>query len=324
MQPLPCSMLEEEEEEEEGTLPAPVPASDFRPYPAALADYDDAVGSAEVFMDTLRKLHASMGTKFMIPVVGGKDLDLHRLFVEVTSRGGVSKERKWKEVTAVFKFPASATNASYILRKYYVSLLYHYEQIYYGGAKFWVPRPPPAPATGDDAPRHDGATSSSRPVSGLIDGKFESGYLVTVRVGSEELRGVLYQVQSSPGKPPRRKRRKKCEMRKRDPSHPKPNRSGYNFFFAEQHARLKPHYHGRDREISRIIGKSWNKLQDCDRAVYQEEARKDKERYRAEMEAYRERQRNNGDNSDSSHGARAVIADLNAGLENDVPPTSGA
>ena len=118
-------------------------------------------------------------------------------------------------------------------------------------------------------------------VCGVIDGKFESGYLITVKIGMEEFKGVLYQVPNSENQmlqthinnpslksgAPRRKRRKKSEIRKRDPAHPKPNRSGYNFFFAEQHARLKPHYHGKDREISRIIGESWNKLQEPERAV---------------------------------------------------------
>lgn len=126
--------------------------------------------------------------------------------------------------------------------------------------------------------------SSGSPVHGVIDGKFESGYLITVKIGLEEFKGVLYQVPNSENQhggifqtqinqsslksgAPRRKRRKKSEIRKRDPAHPKPNRSGYNFFFAEQHARLKPHYHGKDREISRIIGESWNKLQEPERAV---------------------------------------------------------
>lgn len=95
-------------------------------------------------------------------------------------------------------------------------------------------------------------------VAGVIDGKFGSGYLVTVTIGSETLKGVLYQTpkneadQVTPNHNTsktidnlattnglmRRRRRKKCEMKKRDPAHPKPNRSGYNFFFAEQHARL--------------------------------------------------------------------------------------
>ncbi|KAI3469981.1 hypothetical protein Pfo_026644 [Paulownia fortunei] len=328
--------------------------SSYHPYPPPLATYEDVVGSRDLFMDTLKKLHASMGTKYMIPIVGGRDMDLYRLFVEVTSRGGIAKvvkDRKWKDVTAVFSFPSSATNASFILRKYYVSLLYHYEQIYFFKAKCWTPSPndamqhlstitaPPhglpeyVPSvtqqthTASPQPKANTATSvpevsltpsAGSPVCGVIDGKFDGGYLITVKIGLEEFKGVLYQVpnnetqifpdhhgglqtQAESGKftnhssvkpgVPRRKRRKKSEIRKRDPAHPKPNRSGYNFFFAEQHARLKPLYHGKDREISRIIGESWNKLQEPERAVYQEKALKDKERYKIEMEDYRERLR---------------------------------
>lgn len=128
---------------------------------------------------------------------------------------------------------------------------------------------------------------ANSPVVGVIDGKFESGYLVTVSIGSEKLKGVLYQApQSTAGKMPqqfnfsinnnnvaggsgiqRRRRRKKSEIKRRDPAHPKPNRSGYNFFFAEQHARLKPLHPGKDREISRMIGELWNKLNESERAV---------------------------------------------------------
>ncbi|KAL7145201.1 hypothetical protein ABFS83_07G064800 [Erythranthe nasuta] len=317
-------------------------SSGYHPYPSPLATYDNVVASSQIFMDTLKKLHLSMGTKFMNPIVGGRDLDLHRLFVEVTSRGGITKvlkDRRWREVTAVFNFPSSATNASFILRKYYVSLLYHYEQIYFFNAKCWTRSPTDAIATvtappndyvaqqiNTASPQPNANTSNSIPkessssgtrVCGVIDGKFDGGYLITVKIGTEEFKGVLYQIpenenrqgeesikpsmnnnyaSSSPsplqlGQQPRRKRRKKCEIRKRDPAHPKPNRSGYNFFFAEQHARLKPLYHGKDREISRIIGESWNKLQEPDRSVYQEKALKDKERYKMEMEGYRERLR---------------------------------
>jgi HMG (high mobility group) box len=117
-------------------------------------------------------------------------------------------------------------------------------------------------------------------VTGSIDGKFEYGYLVTVKIRDETLRGVLYhvpdqlQVSSAPTKTVQhmgststnvpilaqmkggRKRRRKH----RDPTHPKPNRSAYNFFFAEMHARLKEVYPQRDREYSKMIGESWNKL----------------------------------------------------------------
>lgn len=43
----------------------------------------------------------------------------------------VIKDRKWKEVTNCFKFVE--TSASYILRKYYVGLLYYFEQAYFHG-----------------------------------------------------------------------------------------------------------------------------------------------------------------------------------------------
>ncbi|KAF5452130.1 hypothetical protein F2P56_027162 [Juglans regia] len=320
-------------------------SSNYHPYPLPLAKYDDVAASPKLFMDTLETLHASIGTKFMIPIIGGKDLDLHRLFVEVTSRGGIERvirERRWKEVTAVFNFPCTATNASFVLRKYYFSLLHHYEQIYFFKARGWVPissdsltsptltavpiqrteslQPTPEIQAALLQPQRintaelDGAkaastTESSISVIGVIDGKFENGYLVTVTTGSEKLKGVLYlapqdALQELPqnygvfasrndrGSPvPARRRRKKSEIKRRDPAHPKPNRSGYNFFFAEQHARLKPLHPGKDREISRMIGELWNKLEESEKGVYQEKAVRDKERYRAEMEDYRERLR---------------------------------
>ncbi|CAN6722596.1 unnamed protein product [Malus baccata var. baccata] len=288
-------------------------------YPAPLAKLEEVASNPKLFMSTLEKLHASMGTKFMIPIIGGKELDLHKLFVEVTSRGGLEKiirDRRWKEVTAVFNFPSTATNASFVLRKYYHSLLLHYEQIYYFKALAWDPL---ASGPFSDSPsiskgRTRTTASLEDTVTGVIDGKFENGYLVTVIRGTTKLRGVLYQsprnpaqevppvpqnfgalvnrndsVSATPGVHQRRRRRKKSEIKRRDPAHPKPNRSGYNFFFAEQHARLKPLHPGKDREISRMIGELWNKLKEAEKSVYQEKAVKDKERYRIEMEDYRER-----------------------------------
>lgn len=328
---------------ENSPVPLRIAPPNYHPYPPPLATYENVVGSPQLFMDTLQKLHAAMRTKFMIPVIGGKALDLHRLFVEVTTRGGVSKvlgEKRWKEITLVFSFPSSATNASFILRKYYISLLFHYERAYYFKAKYWTPSPdvlqqashtaapplglagyalPPPEIEADmpqpqrietTSPEAATAPSTGSRVSGFIDGKFESGYLITVKIGSEDFKGVLYQVPMNEmrqelqnhnlpvnytGKAAsatgvvRRKRRKKCEIKKRDPAHPKPNRSGYNFFFAEQHARLKPLYPGKDREISRMIGELWNNLQVPEKMVYQEKALQDKERYRLEMQEYRER-----------------------------------
>lgn len=329
---------------ENSPVPLRVAPPNYHPYPPPLVTYENVVASPQLFMDTLQKLHAAMRTKFMIPVIGGKALDLHRLFVEVTTRGGISKvlgEKRWKEVTLVFSFPSSATNASFILRKYYISLLFHYERVYYFKAKYWTPSPdmlqqtsrtaapthglagyglpppeieaatmPQPPRIETSFPEETTEPSTGSPVCGFIDGKFESGYLITVKIGSEDFKGVLYQVpmnqmhqelqnqnlpvyntgkEGSTAGVVRRKRRKKCEIKKRDPAHPKPNRSGYNFFFAEQHARLKPLYTGKDREISRMIGELWNNLNVPEKMVYQEKALQDKERYRLEMQDYRDR-----------------------------------
>lgn len=101
------------------------------------------------------------------------------------------------------------------------------------------------------------APSTGSPVCGVIDGKFESGYLITVKIGSEDFKGVLYQV------PMNAMHQELQNQNLPDYNTGKAasaNRSGYNFFFAEQHARLKPLYPGNDREISRMIGELWNNL----------------------------------------------------------------
>ncbi|KAJ0229737.1 High mobility group B protein 15 [Hirschfeldia incana] len=323
-----------------------VPMDNVRITPEAT--YEAVVADPKLFMGSLERLHSRLGTKFMVPIIGGRDLDLHKLFIEVTSRGGINKilhERRWKEVTATFVFPPTATNASYVLRKYYFSLLNNYEQIYFFRSNSHIPpdslhTPSGAPGlmqggtmrpprelqalTFTPQPRiTPGGVLNGANVIGVVDGKFEDGYLVTVTMGSEKLKGVLYQLvqentvaahqtpqqshhsgfpstwnNNGPypqgvtgGVTKRRRRRKKSEIKRRDPAHPKPNRSGYNFFFAEQHARLKPLHPGKDREISRMIGELWNKLNEQERLVYQGKAMEDKERYRTEMEDYREKLR---------------------------------
>lgn len=110
-------------------------------------------------------------------------------------------------------------------------------------------------------------------VNGAIDGKFENGYLITVNLGSDQLQGVLYHVpfhtsQSSyPSDRRSRRNRKKSRLALRDPSRPKSNRSGYNFFFAEHYARLKPMYYGQEKAISKTIGLLWNNLTEAEKQV---------------------------------------------------------
>lgn len=114
-------------------------------------------------------------------------------------------------------------------------------------------------------------------VIGVFDGKFDNGYLVTVNVGSEKLSGILYHLPETPyeshtlNKAAARahRRRKRSRMALEDPSRPKSNRSGYNFFFAEYYARLKPEHHGQERAISKRIGELWNNLTEAEKQVTQ-------------------------------------------------------
>ncbi|KAM0944164.1 putative transcription factor & chromatin remodeling ARID-HMG family [Dioscorea sansibarensis] len=288
----------------------------YQPYPKPLATYESVVSDRKLFMETLEKLHLMMGTKFMVPTVAGKVLDLHQLFVEVTTRGGMEKvirDRRWRDVVASFNFPSTATNASFVLRKYYMSLLYHYEQIYLFKSQGWNSSPtallqnPPAPLmspgkfgepyietepaarkrkSNDVVAPTDLSRLVGSPVTGVIEGKCEHGYFVSVRVGATNLRGIVYHLPGQDAKKKTSRHWHKKKLRKRDPALPRPNRSGYNFFFAEQHARLKPLYPGKDREIGRMIGDLWNKLTDVEKAVYQEKGVKDKERYQNELEIY--------------------------------------
>lgn len=179
-------------------------------YPKPEADYQQISQNTQIFWEKLQAFHRSFGTKFKVPTIGGKALDLHRLFVEVTSRGGIEnviRDRKWKEITGVFNFPSTITSASFVLRKYYLSLLYHFEQVYYLGKKVLSTLADESvnKIVNGSAPLHaleDGAIvnkSSANPnlepgslVTGTIDAKFDSGYLITVNLGPEKLKGVLY------------------------------------------------------------------------------------------------------------------------------------
>lgn len=122
--------------------------------------------------------------------------------------------------------------------------------------------------------------------NGTIEGKFDCGYLVTVKLGSEVLRGVLYHPDQSVPPPPVQQHdnaivpfnsskpgssgRRRKNKRRWDPNYPKPNRSGYNFFFAEKHYKLKALYPNREREFTKMIGQSWNSLSSEERMVIED------------------------------------------------------
>ncbi|XP_051133659.1 high mobility group B protein 10-like [Andrographis paniculata] len=296
--------------------PNSVSVSDSHSYPKPEAEFQEIIQNPDTFFDKLQSFHLRYGIKFRVPTLGGNRLDLHRLFLEVTSRGGIEKvikDRRWKEVTGAFKFPSTITSASFVLRRYYLSLLYHFEQVYY----FRKKEPYLAAydqsskgANGTKLPLTIDEEASSKQlavipdlgdgslVTGTIDGKFESGYLVTVTFGSEVLKGVIYENSTEANKSkgfssfrePAHRHHRKHQSATRDPSHPKRNRSGYTFFFAEQYHMLRPLYHGQERAISKRIGQLWSGLTEAEKLVYQEKGLRDRERYKAEMLEYKSSQ----------------------------------
>ncbi|OAE23480.1 hypothetical protein AXG93_285s1370 [Marchantia polymorpha subsp. ruderalis] len=305
-----------------------VPAINQQEYPAAVASNEAVISDERLFMDSFYKFHEALKSKPTIPKMGGKDLNVHLLYKEVTARGGlqqVIRDRKWKEITGAFEFPRTTTSASYVLRKYYVNLLHHFEQVYKNGAKGPLIPPPatlpgsspsvqpggdPALSEGGDQvtkkrprkrkiqmpliPQVDPAEAIGTSCKGSIEAKLDFGYLITMVVGGEKLKGVLYHVPTGVKVPSqftnlptllasvnvdaakttvestaRRKRRRKEEMPKKDPNAPRPNRTGYNFFFAEQRQRLKALHPDKDRDISRMIGEAWNSLSEEQKTVSQ-------------------------------------------------------
>lgn len=57
------------------------------------------------------------------PVLGGRRLDLYKIFQVVAASGGfdeVTKNRGWKQVGDIFQFPSTCTNSAYILKGVYI------------------------------------------------------------------------------------------------------------------------------------------------------------------------------------------------------------
>ncbi|XP_033882584.2 AT-rich interactive domain-containing protein 2-like isoform X1 [Acipenser ruthenus] len=89
------------------------------------------------FLDELRQFHRSRGSPFKkIPVVGGRELDLHALYTRVTTLGGfakVSDKNQWGELVEDFNFPRSCSNADFVLKQYYLRYLEKYEKVHHFG-----------------------------------------------------------------------------------------------------------------------------------------------------------------------------------------------
>ncbi|KAG2299325.1 hypothetical protein Bca52824_035797 [Brassica carinata] len=247
--------------------------------------YDDLVKNPDYFWDKLLDFLEEIGKTPTFPTVCGESLDLHQLFVEVTSRGGlqmVIKNRQAKEVTRTFNLKKPLTNAAYVVRKNYLRMLLEFEHVYFFNQPLSsfserVLRSCIVKLSGNQV-----LLTGSR-IEGIIHGKFDSGYFVTIKMGSQELKGVLYH--PSPETP--RRCKKKAKLSHGGSLRPKFPRSGYNFFFSEEYKRLKAAYAGQERSLIKEIGNKWTNLSPSDREIYQGKGPEDMARYKRELAAYK-------------------------------------
>ena len=99
---------------------------------------DDEQQKSRRFKEELARYyseHSEHGKdSFKCPIISGRELDLYKLFTEVTNRGGfqvVSDTKQWKDVVSTLDLPSSCTSASFTVRNHYSRYLLSYEQSLY-------------------------------------------------------------------------------------------------------------------------------------------------------------------------------------------------
>ncbi|XP_062544448.1 AT-rich interactive domain-containing protein 2 isoform X3 [Armigeres subalbatus] len=89
------------------------------------------------FLQDLYAFHEKNGTPFMRPPkIGSRDVDLHRLYSVVISRGGwlkVNSREDWDEVIEELKLPKRCVNNEIALKQIYIRYLDKYERVNFHG-----------------------------------------------------------------------------------------------------------------------------------------------------------------------------------------------
>ncbi|KAI9341120.1 hypothetical protein BDR26DRAFT_1007228 [Obelidium mucronatum] len=85
------------------------------------------------FMTQLQQFHETLGTLLQPePILGGKKLDLYRIYLGVKAAGGfekVSEEHGWQKIANPFEFPPTCTNSAYVIKRAYKSYIYNFAQV---------------------------------------------------------------------------------------------------------------------------------------------------------------------------------------------------
>ncbi|KAK9864090.1 hypothetical protein WJX84_008807 [Apatococcus fuscideae] len=161
----------------------------------------------------------------------------------------------------------------------------------------------------------------------VIDSRFDAGYFVTVRIGKQDFRGMLYYpppeslMDLSPLAHPRKAGRPRKEedqgkpskkdkaSRDRDPLAPKPNKTPFNFFSVDARVKAKDVYPAMSQtDITKKVGEMWQNASEEEKSPYVAMSNQDKARYQAELESYNFRLASQAAAQQASQAAVAVSA----------------
>ncbi|TPX33241.1 hypothetical protein SmJEL517_g03867 [Synchytrium microbalum] len=83
------------------------------------------------FIHELEKFHNQIGTTFVKePILGGKKIDLFKIYKATVEAGGhekVSSQKGWKKIADLFNLPSTCTNSAFVIKQVYAQALAHYE-----------------------------------------------------------------------------------------------------------------------------------------------------------------------------------------------------
>lgn len=141
-----------------------------------------------------------------IPSIGGRELDLHLLYLRVTQRGGFERataERRWTAIAESMNIhSATSSHLAPLLKKHYQSLLLPFERYRDG-----IDPPPPAlaaAARSQDqgaaaAAAADGAVAVGASGGGLM-AKRSSAEVVKISDQDESANAGIYEEEVGPGR----------------------------------------------------------------------------------------------------------------------------
>ncbi|KAI9008136.1 hypothetical protein BC832DRAFT_553203 [Gaertneriomyces semiglobifer] len=142
--------------------------------PRSKADYEDVIERTdeyETFMNNLEQFLLARGAALQRePVLGGKKLDMLKIYKWVIDAGGfeaVTQARGWKRMAEPFNLPSTCTNSAYVIKQVYQKYLLDWEHANYPNG------PPNAPmlpvsAPNSPTPPHPPPLWNSPPVKSVI------------------------------------------------------------------------------------------------------------------------------------------------------------